>query len=340
MKNKLKNLLLSLSICLFISASFYANATIWRINNQSQSSEVFTSIQDAIDDDKVFAGDTLLLEASPEFYDGATLDKRLVILGSGYFLDENPETGIEGITAIVDAGLYFRDGSQGSVIQGLIFSQQSFARPNIQTSNILLSRCYFRNSIYIDSQYLTGITVVQSYFENDVIFSQSFTTITRIIFNNNIVKGSLELSSDSDDLRTFASVENNLFLGDVDLETSTYRNNIWLPLESSTISVSAAIKEHNLNISVDMGAGNNNRVINSLSDLYTGDGTSDSKWKIKDNSQYKNSGKDGTDPGPFGGAYPYVLSGLPPLPVIYELSTTGFGSETGGLPVLIKVKSN
>ena len=233
-----------------------------------------------------------------------------------------------------------KHGSEGSVVQGVKFAQNPNARPNIIASNIYFSRCYFENEFYLNAGTFSGLIITQSYFSEDVFEVNPNISINHIIFNNNIVRGELSLESDNDDLRTFASVENNLFLSNLKITTSTYRNNIWLPLESSTISVSAAIKEHNLNISVDMGAENNNQVFDNLSDLFTGDGTSDSKWKIKQNSQYKNSGKDGTDPGPFGGARPYVLSGLPPLPVIYELSTTGFGSESEGLPVLIKVKSN
>ena len=78
MKLQSSRIALTLSISLIALINYSANATVWRINNQSQSSEVFTSIQDAIDDDRVFAGDTLLLEASPEFYNGADVDKRIV----------------------------------------------------------------------------------------------------------------------------------------------------------------------------------------------------------------------------------------------------------------------
>jgi hypothetical protein len=86
--------------------------------------------------------------------------------------------------------------------------------------------------------------------------------------------------------------------------------------------------------------GSNNTAFANTSDLYTGTGSTDGKWQIKAGSVYKNAGSDGTDPGPFGGSNPYVLSGVPPIPVIYEISTTGYGSQADGLPVTIKVRAN
>jgi len=51
----------------------------------------------------------------------------------------------------------------------------------------------------------------------------------------------------------------------------------------------------------------------------------------------KGKGTNGSDIGPFGGPDPYRLSGLPNLPNIYELSTTGLVSGDK-LPVHIKIK--
>jgi hypothetical protein len=41
----------------------------------------------------------------------------------------------------------------------------------------------------------------------------------------------------------------------------------------------------------------------------------------------------------YGGVSPYVLSGLPPLPRIYEASIPGAAYSGEGLPVTIKVKA-
>lgn len=50
-----------------------------------------------------------------------------------------------------------------------------------------------------------------------------------------------------------------------------------------------------------------------------------------------NAGTDGTHIGPFGGANPYVLSGVPPLPTIDELSVPQFAAPGTNLTIRIKV---
>lgn len=330
----------ALLFILLISASSL-QATIWRVNNQSTSTAVFTTVQAAIDSDLVSNGDTILIEGSAQTYAGFDVDKRLVIIGSGYFLNENPKTSLDGIHSIIQGDANFNTGSEGSVLSSVIFgSLNSGYGPDIATNDITITNCFLQNEIEIAGN-VSGLWIIKNYFNTQFIeyFNSSY-KMQGLVLKNNIITNDAILSSTVQTPRTFAAVENNLFLGSVNLTTSTYRNNIWLPLESETISVTAGIKEYNLNISVDMGAENNNQVFTGTTQLYTGAGSTDGKWQIKEDSAFKNAGKDGTDPGPFGGANPYVLSGLPALPVIYEISTTGFGSTEDGLPVTIKVRAN
>ena len=319
---------------------FTSQATIWRVNNQSTSTSNFSSIQAAIDNESVLNGDTLMVNGSAVAYSGCDVTKRLYILGSGYLLNVNPKTSLDGAASIIKGIVQFKSGSEGSVLSGVIFdSEQPYYEPQISVDDITISRCFLSRGLTVEAR-VNDIIVSQNYLSDPLDVDQSYDAFQGMIFANNIVNANFSLETDTDDPRTFAAVENNLFLGDVELTTSTYRNNIWLPLESSTISVTAGIKEYNLNVSVDMGTENNNQIINGLTDLYAGEGSADGKWQIKSESEYKNAGKDGTDPGPFGGPNPYVLSGLPAFPIIYEISTTGFGSADEGLPVTIKVRSN
>ncbi|MFO7923195.1 MAG: hypothetical protein R6U58_05845, partial [Bacteroidales bacterium] len=84
-------LLISFTVAMFFNVA--VNAAVWRISNISGADADFTSIQDAIDSHLVdFSGDTLYIEPSSVSYGSVTLNKSLVIIGNGYFLDENPET--------------------------------------------------------------------------------------------------------------------------------------------------------------------------------------------------------------------------------------------------------
>jgi hypothetical protein len=67
----------------------------------------------------------------------------------------------------------------------------------------------------------------------------------------------------------------------------------------------------------------------------------DKGYFLKPNSPARNAGVNGGDCGAFGtdtGGQPYVISGMPPIPAIFEVSTQNYGEET--IPVNIKAKSN
>src|SRR5450432_1009367 len=94
----------------FITSLFFtlqAGATIWRINNKSNYNgstlygenfggspayPVFAQISQAVAFGIVNNGDTLHVEGSTVVYDFAIITKRLVIIGPGYILPNNPKT--------------------------------------------------------------------------------------------------------------------------------------------------------------------------------------------------------------------------------------------------------
>jgi hypothetical protein len=69
-----------------------------------------------------------------------------------------------------------------------------------------------------------------------------------------------------------------------------------------------------------------------------GGNSTDGQWQLKVGSPAIGAGEGGTDIGMFGGEYPYVLSGLPPIPAIYGLDAQSLPSNT--LDVNLKAKSH
>ena len=65
------------------------NATSWRVCSKPEAGANFTSVAAAVASNLVFAGDTLYLE--PGHYEENTVNitKKLVIIGPGYFFEEN-----------------------------------------------------------------------------------------------------------------------------------------------------------------------------------------------------------------------------------------------------------
>lgn len=66
----------------------------------------------------------------------------------------------------------------------------------------------------------------------------------------------------------------------------------------------------------------------------------DSKFQLSATSPAKGIGTGGTDAGAFGGSSSYVLSGLPPYPIITNFANSGTGNSTTPLQVSVTVRGN
>ena len=61
---------------------------------------------------------------------------------------------------------------------------------------------------------------------------------------------------------------------------------------------------------------------------------------LKTGSPAIGAGMNGVDCGIFGGNQPYVLSGIPPIPSIFEINYTAVGSSAVPIQVNLKAKTN
>jgi hypothetical protein len=116
------------SLCIVcVLLSFSAFGKIWIVdNNAGSTSKDFTALQAA--HDGAAANDTLYLIGSPTNYlvSKITVTKKLVIIGPGFFLTENPDTQANTLSAIMAStvpfqcvSIEFAVGSEGSVIMGM-----------------------------------------------------------------------------------------------------------------------------------------------------------------------------------------------------------------------------
>ena len=92
------------------------NATVWHVNSNPDVD--FTPIQQAHDDAGVSNGDTLYVYGSVNNYGSLTMSKQLTLIGPGYFLNENPETQANSISANCNT-FSLNSGSENSFITGL-----------------------------------------------------------------------------------------------------------------------------------------------------------------------------------------------------------------------------
>ena len=129
------------------------------------------------------------------------------------------------------------------------------------------------------------------------------------------------------------------------MNTPSFKNNI-LKTPSATVNINAnkASSDVSSNTSSSatnqFGTTNNNIVITDMSTLFVdpATNTTDGRYQLKPGSA---AGADGTDRGAFGGlavTNHYTLSGLAPIPVIYNINTSGVAGS-GGLNVSIKART-
>ena len=351
-----------------------AEAKIWRVNNFSNYNgttlfgdnlggtstfPVFAQLSDANSSNLVSVNstDTIHLEGTNIPYNGVTLHKPMIIIGTGYFLNENPKvsnTVLESQVGYVN----FYSGSDGSQLIGIHLGSNS--NPVVQInniSNITIKRCR------IDFEVLVGagnanISFIQNYFSNSNIQSAIFVNSTagfpsNFIFDNNICKSVLLLSLGTT-VYNAEECNNNVFdcpalsgNPSIVMTTSSFKNNI-LKTAAATVNINSNVSSSNVSYNISssatgqFGTDNNNIVVTDMSTIFVNPATNstDGDYQIAAGSVANNTGSDGTDRGAFGGAAfgnRYTLSGLAPIPVIYDIATPDPTSTD--LPVTISART-
>lgn len=348
---KTKNLLL-LVITVIFNANL--NATVWRLNNLPGTDADLTTLQAANNAAWVNSGDTLYLEASAGSYGDLVATKQLVIIGAGYFLNENLNLQANGATSEVGK-IAFNAGSQGSVIAGCTIYEIK-----INTSNLVIERnrvdfsetALDRGGIIFYTSNISNIIISNNYIKNQNLanigssyairtYSNSITGINNIIIKSNYVAIS---GNGSDDYAFYfnsgysGSIENNVIYGYLYLNNVVFKNNILL---TGTFTSSNSTFLNNIGNSTQFGTSNGNQQNVNMTNVFVGatGNSTDGQWQLKIGSPAIGAGVDGVDCGMFGGTTPYKLSGIPAIPSIYHYSQT-IDNVNQQLNVIIKAKGN
>jgi hypothetical protein len=351
----MRNLRTIISV-LFIIIMVSASATVWRVNNRPNVDADFTTLLAAYN--AATAGDTIYVEGSPFNYGGLSLYKPVTIIGAGYWLNENDSTQFNKESSKVGA-LYFYNGSQGSLIEGLefIFYAANATAISINTSNITIRRnrlipssgnnpAYYAYGIYVNGTY-SSITIEQNWIEpapgyadhgRCIVFS-SYCTNT--VIRNNVIKcdtNEWAISVATENEATSLIVSNNAIMGKLKTYYSSHYNNIILWGEY--IDGTGDINSNNLCDETQYPSINGNQQNVDMTTVFEDYTTYiDNGYLLKSGSPAIGAGVLGVDCGPFGTNDPYVLSGMPPIPAIFDFEMTqSIGTST--LPVTVKAKSH
>jgi hypothetical protein len=325
-----KQLLLSLIFVLF--CGFLSGQHLKRVNNNPGADPDYATLQAA--NDAASNGDTIYVEGSPTDYDGADISKKLVIIGPGYLLTDNDSTQAFGIGATFKSDINFNAGAAGSIITGCKIKNSV----NLNVNDISIIRCNVQN-VSCNSE-INNILILQNYV--NAIYS-SYYDVTNSVISNNIVAGSINFTSGSGNLQIVNNVCTYGYGNAISVYNASIANNI---ITSTTygiiVNTGNAINNNILAFAGTNANGNQYNVVmaNVFVDFsgslnYSDDG----KWNLKTGSPAIGAGVSGIDCGAFGGPTPYVLSGVPNLPHIYEATIPGTAYSNLGLACTIKIKS-
>ena len=328
---------------------FSASATSWRLNNNPAVDADFTTFQAA--HDAASAGDTIYIEGTGDqnHYGNITISKKLIIIGPGFFLNENDSTYANPIFARF-LSIYIQPTAAGTEIYGLYINTAD-ANTNqirIRASDVIVSRNFFHfhpyNTIRLDAN-VENVSITQNYAYQIETASNSIVA-NNILISNNFIQNVIDLNSLSN-----AIISNNVIRAYLtNVYYSQIKNNImyenhggdFLCVNNTGNYVAYNLAAGALVSGGTYGPGNVGNV--NMANVFVGYPTqgvfsTDGKWQLKAGSPAIGAGEGGIDCGMFGGPLPYVLSGLPAIPRIYEALVPTAGSTVSGLPVIIKAKS-
>ena len=352
--------LLTILIILFTTS---INATVWRVNNRPNLDADFTTLQDAIDG--ASNGDTLYIGGSTTAYGNGTFNKQLVVIGAGYWLAENATTQAYKEESQVGK-LIFNVGSEGSIIEGLHISHGtgSFNLIEININNITILKNYINcRNTYTYTIYgiriignRTNIIIKQNWINTYVNNSWNtgygcsifFDNIpTNCFITNNFIRtygnvgGIHTISMGINHLTNDLIINNNVIWGSIVTYHTFLANNI---LVSGSYNNSVDDQTtNNLCDGTQFPDINNNQQNVDMSTVFMDYvGYIDNDYILKTGSPAIGAGINGGDCGVFSydyGTIPYVLSGLPQIPAIFE-ATVSATVGTSSLPVNIKASSH
>ncbi|MBK7849716.1 MAG: hypothetical protein IPJ66_00910 [Bacteroidetes bacterium] len=325
---------------------------------------VFDTPDNAQNSNLVSDYDTLYLEGTGNSlsYPGFTLTRPLVLIGTGYFLDLNAASNVSNdqVETRMD-NIVFAPGSEGSQIIGVhVVSAYGI---DVSTSNIMVKRCLIEADITLGyTATMADITIIQNFINNSNssngsgVVASGYGIPQNLIISHNIFMKILSLYNNTGTYN-IAECNNNVFdcpvisgTASIRLNTPSFQNNI-IKTANAIVDLNSGIASSNVIYNVCATASQlnttdpqwHNLLVSNMQTIFVPVSTStDGNYQLDPTWAALNQGSAGGDRGAYGGpsiTSRYTLSGLPPVPVIYDITTTGVASPVTGLPVTIKART-
>ncbi|MBK8685515.1 MAG: hypothetical protein IPN26_11225 [Bacteroidetes bacterium] len=372
-----KSILLLILIATMIVVNHSAYATLKRLNNNPGVVADYATLVAAIAGKSTW--DTLYVEPSNIAYMVNSTDvgssiafldvPGKVLIGNGYFLDPTIPNSIQAnkMGSYISTTQIGLKVSNGTTCIGLTFGSTFFFNKfggqvyNIKIISCRLGGVSFYNNFTVQGApgsviNYTNIILHKNYIEGSISASSNTLIDSSSVFNgisiqNNIIGGNIYLSP-------FFFVNNNLIIrnnivgGIYEAHQAYCANNIFLSTDTTQFNFSENNLKNNIFVAVPFVINNTSNMVNnqfnvSVSSLlvpFSASVAADANYLLSGTSPAIGAGVPNgsilVDCGAFGGPDPYKLSGIPPFPTIYSLSTPTVIPAGTNMNVTISTRSN
>lgn len=311
-------------------------AAILTVDNKPGSVAMFDNLQAAYD--AAQQDDTIVLAASPTSYGSINVYKRLHFRGPGYFLNENGIPGTELAGNYATCGLSFATDNTLGTATGSTAKELRLSATISQFVSVSFDKCFFIGGLNI----IGSASVIRCYISTNISASSARGNVT--ILDSIQDQGSINLPRTDNGATGTGTVDRCVLVGvNGDRVGNTVTNSI---IVNNSLSAANFANEYKDNISHCMAVGGsflpvgNNNINNAnLQEVFLAAGSDDARWQLKPASPARGAGLDGVDLGAFGGAQPYILSGLPSKPRLTRFIAPAVATEASGLRIELEAKS-
>ena len=183
----MKNITSLVFMMVTLFSGLQTSAKIWRVNNNPSLNADVLQVGTLFDgasyatNPEAAAGDSIYLEPSGTVYNGFSVTKaNIVILGYGYFLNENTGKQVNANNAQV-ASIDFTSTSGGSSISGVQVNNSIFCT---NVSSITITRCYIEYFLlYSYTANATGIRLDKCFIRTQVQDAGIAAAVTSVTVN-------------------------------------------------------------------------------------------------------------------------------------------------------------
>jgi len=334
----MKNLLPLLALLLCTAA--FAQTPI-TVSNQPGFDATYSDLQTAID--AVDAGSVLYVHGSGVSYGNITISKQVTLYGPGYLLAENEISNtFENYQPAILGTTTISDGANGVIIVGLDISIL-----HVQSDNNIISRSIISGCELVGAN---SNMILNNFFDNNNEYCGGYASIcigsncSNTLISGNIFRAlnttvhSITSSADSSN----GTLYSNTICDNLRVKNFNVRNNV---INSVSYSITDNSAFHNNIIGEDETALNinNNQINIDIAPMFVGESLTssiDNQYQLKPDAAAIGAADDGGDCGAFGGSSPYILSGLPNLPTVYQIISPVTTPSSGNMNVTVKAKSN